>query len=370
MNDFLKWDMIGPVVPSTAPPEYYGGFSLRTRAKMLQVLQTLPVLAGPEEAYFLRGLRALNAQLPPPATAHEFAFRAEVALAQPLAVYRPYHVQPQSVKARVEGWCPEYKMVGIYDPKPMARAFRTEPHPHLKPGEWDAHPKAPQGGRVCAHEGQPCACDGTVRYGQGEYLFSREVTGSIACTNGAFGGDPILNVPKLCMCESKGSAPKPSVPWEPRVLVTGAQSRLGTLVVRGFEAQGLSVVAVDSWSQYRSVWYGEEASAKVRVVCVPPLRPTSLPGKPYVRPPTPLRTPPDDPVRDARRMCNGPLLWLTHPTNTSAHGSAPEPQKGDQAPCCLAQREPSTVHKGFSPQTGTSAYTNQAIMVKENGPPP
>jgi cold shock protein len=53
---------------------------------------------------------------------------------------------------------------------------------------------------LCANEGQTCTVTGTqqVRYGANGTFVSRTVTGSIACTNAAFGGDPLPWVVKHC----------------------------------------------------------------------------------------------------------------------------------------------------------------------------
>jgi CspA family cold shock protein len=53
---------------------------------------------------------------------------------------------------------------------------------------------------LCANEGQTCTVPGTkqVRYGVNGTFLYRTVTDSIACTNAAFGGDPVRGVVKRC----------------------------------------------------------------------------------------------------------------------------------------------------------------------------
>jgi hypothetical protein len=53
---------------------------------------------------------------------------------------------------------------------------------------------------TCAVEGGTCSVSGThqVRYGASGYYSTRTVTGSIACTNAAFGGDPAYRQTKTC----------------------------------------------------------------------------------------------------------------------------------------------------------------------------
>jgi Ricin-type beta-trefoil lectin domain-like len=53
---------------------------------------------------------------------------------------------------------------------------------------------------TCAIEGEQCAFGGTkqVRYGANDQFTIKTVSGGIACTNDAFGGDPIPNVAKTC----------------------------------------------------------------------------------------------------------------------------------------------------------------------------
>merc|ERR1719182_504981 len=51
-----------------------------------------------------------------------------------------------------------------------------------------------------------CNCNGQVRLGYGNRWTSwRDVSGSIQCTNGAFGGDPAPGQAKECQCRSSAS---------------------------------------------------------------------------------------------------------------------------------------------------------------------
>jgi hypothetical protein len=56
------------------------------------------------------------------------------------------------------------------------------------------------GWATCAAEGGVCSFSGThqVRYGANGVYVTKTVTGSIACTNAAFGGDPLYRVVKSC----------------------------------------------------------------------------------------------------------------------------------------------------------------------------
>ena len=61
----------------------------------------------------------------------------------------------------------------------------------------------------CAGEGGTCSFAGarTVRYGANGTYVTRTVTGSIVCSNAAFGGDPLPNVPKQCKLQGSGTGP-------------------------------------------------------------------------------------------------------------------------------------------------------------------
>jgi serine protease len=63
----------------------------------------------------------------------------------------------------------------------------------------------PAGFTWCAGEGQSCAFSGTrvVAFGAGSYRY-QDVTGGIACTNAAFGGDPAVGVLKGCYVAPTG----------------------------------------------------------------------------------------------------------------------------------------------------------------------
>jgi hypothetical protein len=60
----------------------------------------------------------------------------------------------------------------------------------------------------CAGEGGTCSFSGTraVAYGAGSYRY-KTVTGSTACTNGSFGGDPAANLVKSCYVADAGGPP-------------------------------------------------------------------------------------------------------------------------------------------------------------------
>ena len=64
---------------------------------------------------------------------------------------------------------------------------------------------------LCANEAQTCTFTGTkqVRYGANGTFVYRTVTGSIACTNAAFGGDPVPYVVKRCELASSTPDPAP-----------------------------------------------------------------------------------------------------------------------------------------------------------------
>jgi CspA family cold shock protein len=65
---------------------------------------------------------------------------------------------------------------------------------------------------LCANEGQTCTSTGTkeVRYGANGTFVYRTVTGSIACSNAAFGGDPVPYVVKRCEVASSTTDPAPA----------------------------------------------------------------------------------------------------------------------------------------------------------------
>jgi hypothetical protein len=67
----------------------------------------------------------------------------------------------------------------------------------------------------CASEGATCSVGGTaqVRYGANNSFATKTVTGSIACTNAAFGGDPAHGAVKSCSVATTTTAsPAPTAP--------------------------------------------------------------------------------------------------------------------------------------------------------------
>ena len=54
----------------------------------------------------------------------------------------------------------------------------------------------------CAAEFTVCTCDGTVSFGAGASWVEMDVSGTIECTNAAFGRDPILGTVKSCTCST------------------------------------------------------------------------------------------------------------------------------------------------------------------------
>ena len=59
---------------------------------------------------------------------------------------------------------------------------------------------------TCAAEDTTCMCNGTVSYGAGASWVEKDVSGSIACSNSAFGGDPNVGVFKTCTCAEWGTS--------------------------------------------------------------------------------------------------------------------------------------------------------------------
>lgn len=88
---------------------------------------------------------------------------------------------------------------------------------------------------TCAQEGGTCSVSGTrnVRYGAGSTWATRQVTSSIACTNSAFGGDPIRNTAKSCQYETvTQTTPPPSTGWTHCASENALCSFTGTRKVR------------------------------------------------------------------------------------------------------------------------------------------
>ncbi len=94
---------------------------------------------------------------------------------------------------------------------------------------------APSTWTLCATEGGTCSFSGTqvVLYGAGTSVYYRTATGSIACTNAAFGGDPIPGTPKQCYV----SPQPPNNGWTQCASENGTCSFSGTKSV-GYGANG------------------------------------------------------------------------------------------------------------------------------------
>eukprot|EP00667_Euglena_gracilis_P000488 EG_transcript_488 len=263
-DSFLHFDMIGPVIPGTTPVQFDGQFSLRSRAWMLQVLQMVPYSGGPEHEYFLTALRNAGALLPPVEAAHEFALHAE-ATRQPMAVFRPAAPAPgpnlDKFKALLETWCPEYRMIRKYEAQPPRKVFHYHQPWQVHLGDWDSDQRD-QGTRACSKEAGVCECNGTVRFGVTGRFLAKEVTDKVPCTVAAFGGDPAFNTFKHCVCVPRPDPSSRRPHTQPAVLVTRAQSRLGSLVASALHHLGYFVVAVDSWSSAHPLWLPADLRAK------------------------------------------------------------------------------------------------------------
>ncbi len=87
----------------------------------------------------------------------------------------------------------------------------------------------------CAVEGAHCSFTGTrtVRYGyNGRYLY-KKLAGGIACTNEAFGGDPVRGADKFCELAVEPTAPPPAAEtWTQCAVEEGRCSFTGTREVR------------------------------------------------------------------------------------------------------------------------------------------
>ncbi len=79
----------------------------------------------------------------------------------------------------------------------------------------------------CASEGGVCAFSGTrsARYGANGVYYYRTVTASIACSNAAWGGDPVVGVAKSCAYDSATTAVSPTpTPTPPPATTVGTAS--------------------------------------------------------------------------------------------------------------------------------------------------
>jgi hypothetical protein len=88
----------------------------------------------------------------------------------------------------------------------------------------------------CAGEGGTCSVSGTVqvRYGSGTTFVTKTVTGSVACTNAAFGSDPTPNVLKSCSVAAATVTPTPTPTPPPSTATwTGCAGEGGICSVSG-----------------------------------------------------------------------------------------------------------------------------------------
>jgi hypothetical protein len=83
----------------------------------------------------------------------------------------------------------------------------------------------------CASEGGSCAVAGTrqVRYGANGSYITKTVTGSIACDNNAFGGDPIYGTAKTCQYSSIQLASASALSTESLVASLNVQDQKATV---------------------------------------------------------------------------------------------------------------------------------------------
>jgi hypothetical protein len=101
IGEFLQYDYVGaPCVEFSERYVANGGFSLRTRSKMLQAIDEVPYSGEPEDAYFTAAMRQLGARMPDVKTASRFAVEV-VYTEHPVGVHgidKGYHSVEDAVR--------------------------------------------------------------------------------------------------------------------------------------------------------------------------------------------------------------------------------------------------------------------------------
>lgn len=97
-------------------------------------------------------------------------------------------------------------------------------------------PASGTGWVTCAPEGGVCAFSGTrnARFGANGVHFYKTVTGSIACNNAAWGGDPIIGIAKSCAYDNGGTVAAPPAPAPTAGTATLAWSALADARTQGY----------------------------------------------------------------------------------------------------------------------------------------
>lgn len=73
IEEFLGYDFIGAPIKHIPFPAMNGGFSLRKKSAMLNVIENIPYTGGNEDMYFCNGLKQLGGNLPTFEVANKFS---------------------------------------------------------------------------------------------------------------------------------------------------------------------------------------------------------------------------------------------------------------------------------------------------------
>jgi len=153
-------------------------------------------------------------------------------------------------------------------------AFGTDPTPNvLKSCSYTAVTASPTPAptttwTACANEGGTCSVSGTlqVRYGSGSTFVTRTVTGSIACTNAAFGSDPTPNVLKSCSYAAPTVTPT-AVTWLACAGEGGSCAFSGTRDVRYGAGTSFVVKAFTGSVSCTNAAFGKDPAPNVLKAC-------------------------------------------------------------------------------------------------------
>lgn len=117
LSDFDDFDYIGFPWPDLQGRGGDGGFSLRRRSQMIEVLQLrespsspLHALKGKEDYIFAKGLEMLGNRLPTARDTEMFAMAGNVAVGQPLGAAGTLAGLNDTARIAAMEYCPELKM--------------------------------------------------------------------------------------------------------------------------------------------------------------------------------------------------------------------------------------------------------------------
>lgn len=117
VDDYLEWDLIGAPIPKNFGFGYNGGFSLRNRSLVLDVIEHHPFAKDSnrtsestnrnqfEDQWFYLKMSGMQAKLPEPWVAATFAVQ-QIYYNKPLGYHQVWSFLPEAMD-EVRKWCPE-----------------------------------------------------------------------------------------------------------------------------------------------------------------------------------------------------------------------------------------------------------------------